>query len=220
MPRSARPRDTAHLSDSVHRRLNSYALAATAAGVSVVALTPLAGARIVYTPVHKLVRINHEVPIDLNHDGIHDFGVFNLTHNSTTPFGSYLRAEPLNSGNQIWVQRTNRGYAAAALSAGIQVGPKAKQFQAGRELMAYRSSSGASQISGGPWKDVSKRYLGLKFLIKGKAHYGWARLDVAIAGPNINATLTGYAYETVPNKAIVTGNTATEATLGVLARGR
>jgi hypothetical protein len=184
-------------------------------------LAPPAEARIVYTPVHKTVQFNHEVPIDLNHDGIHDFGVFNLTHNSTTPFGSYLRAEPLNSGNQIWVQRTNLGYAAAALSAGVRVGPKAKQFQAGRELMAYRSSSGAAQTSGGPWKNVSKRYLGLKFLIQGKTHYGWARLNVSIVGPSINAMLTGYAYETIPNQAIVTGKTSgSDATLGVLARGR
>jgi hypothetical protein len=46
----------------------------------------------------------------------------------------------------------------------------------------------------------------LKFLIKGQVHYGWARLTLTVKYP-ISATLTGYAYETVPNKAIVTGKT-------------
>ena len=30
----------------------------------------------------------------------------------------------------------------------------------------------------GPWRNVTTRYLGLKFKINGKFHYGWARLSV------------------------------------------
>jgi hypothetical protein len=42
-------------------------------------------------------------------------------------------------------------------------------------------------------------------LINGETHFGWARLNVtAAAGANIKATLTGYAYETVPDKPIYT----------------
>ena len=40
------------LSDSLHHRLNAYALAAGAAGVSLLALAGPAQARIVYTPGH------------------------------------------------------------------------------------------------------------------------------------------------------------------------
>jgi hypothetical protein len=200
------------------QRLRAYIAAASAAGVGVLALTQSAAAKIVYTATHKTVQMNHAVPIDLNHDGIHDFDVFNLTHNSTTPFGSYVAAEPLNSGNQMLVQRSNRGYAAAALAANVRVGPHAKPFHAGRDLMAYRSY-GTSTRSGGPWKNVNKRYLGFKFLIKGKIHYGWARLNLSIQNRVITTTLTGYAYETVPNKAIVTGRTKNQAGLGALAQG-
>jgi hypothetical protein len=85
--------------------------------------------------------------------------------------------------------------------------------------MAFRNS-GAGTTSGGPWKNVRKRYLGLKFLIKGKTHYGWARLNVTISGDVINATLTGYAYETVAVKAIITGKTQGAVTLRALALGR
>jgi hypothetical protein len=47
----------------------------------------------------------------------------------------------------------------------------------------------------------------LKFKIKGKTHYGWARLTVTDKNTVITATLTGYAYETIPNKPILTGKT-------------
>ena len=65
-----------------------------------------------------------------------------------------------------------------------------------------------------------------KFLIKGKFHYGWARLSTQ----GMTDTLTGYAYETIANKPIITGKTkgssaitipaGAAGTLGHLALGR
>lgn len=217
------PRTPSRISDSLHQNLNSYALAASAAGVSFLALSASAAAKIVYTPTHEKVRINRTLPIDLNHDGIHDFGVLNGTHNSTTPFGDFVAASPLNSGNQIWVKATSRGFNnyARALRAGVRIGPVVKDFKSGGDLMAFWSlRGGTGTISGGPWKNVRKHYLGLKFLIKGKTHYGWARLNVTIANQTVNALLTGYAYETVAGKSIVSGQTKTNSTLGALALGR
>jgi hypothetical protein len=59
----------------------------------------------------------------------------------------------------------------------------------------------------------------LKFKIKGKTHYGWARLSVQVTQASITATLTGYAYETITNKAIRAGKTkgANEAAVEPLA---
>jgi hypothetical protein len=83
--------------------------------------------------------------------------------------------------------------------------------------------------SGGPsgsWVNVNKRYLGLELKIGSKIHYGWARLNVKIQGSSIVATLTGYAYETVPGKPIKAGQTKDDddaavqpASLGHLAQG-
>ena len=47
----------------------------------------------------------------------------------------------------------------------------------------------------------------MKFRIKGKVHYGWARLNVAVGNSRISATLTGYAYETIAGKSIKAGQT-------------
>jgi hypothetical protein len=89
----------------------------------------------------------------------------------------------------------------------------------------------------GPWAAATKRYLGLKFVIQGQIHFGWARLNVKAQAGGVVAVLTGYAYETIPNKPIITGKTkgpddsnietpnasltapASELTLGMLALG-
>ena len=80
----------------------------------------------------------------------------------------------------------------------------------------------------GYWTDVKNRYLGFKFQIKEKTHDGWARLNVrANFDSNKIGVLTGYAYETIPNKPIITGKTKgpdvitlEPGSLGVLAGGR
>jgi hypothetical protein len=62
----------------------------------------------------------------------------------------------------------------------------------------------------GNWFDVKNHYLGFEFVIEGKIHYGWARLSVSGLGDHsfkIQGTLTGFAYETIPNKPIITGET-------------
>jgi hypothetical protein len=37
-------------------------------------------------------------------------------------------------------------------------------------------------------------------------HYGWARLTVSTVGDVVKTTLTGYAYESTPNTAILAGD--------------
>jgi hypothetical protein len=64
----------------------------------------------------------------------------------------------------------------------------------------------------GPFANTVNRFLGLKFKLNGQVHYGWARFSKVTAsacngGVAISATLTGYAYETIPNKSIIAGHT-------------
>ena len=67
--------------------------------------------------------------------------------------------------------------------------------------------------SAGPWKQTTRGYLGLKFVIQGQVHYGWARLNVTATtasgsggmSAGIYGAISEYAYETVPNKPILTG---------------
>jgi hypothetical protein len=64
----------ASLSKSIHQQLNAYAIVASAAGVSVLALAQPSEAKIVYTSAHVHLRAGQRpFPLDLNHDGIVDF---------------------------------------------------------------------------------------------------------------------------------------------------
>jgi hypothetical protein len=107
MSLSPGPRKTAKLSESIHHQLNSYALAASAAGVSALALSQASQAKIVYTPAHVVLhaRSNGHYYLDLNHDGVKDFtfshGYF---YSATTGFwGSIDQMQPYKSnGNLSW----------------------------------------------------------------------------------------------------------------------
>jgi hypothetical protein len=71
----------------------------------------------------------------------------------------------------------------------------------------------------GPWlnggKGVKHRYLGFKVTIKGRFHFGWARMTVTTTPYGFTATSTGYAYETIPNKAIIADKTKGPAVITV-----
>src|SRR5580692_12210999 len=91
MKRSSQPRTTAELSKSLHQGLNTYALAASAAGVGMLALVQPAEAKIVYTPANVYIRCCFQlVPLDVNHDGVNDFAFSNGTHSPGDRFYSSL----------------------------------------------------------------------------------------------------------------------------------
>ena len=222
-------REPASLSESLHRRLNAYALAASAAGVSVLAMAQPAEAKIIYTPAHVVLgaRSNTAYNLDLNRDGIRDFTLSHgYNYSSTTGFlFSIVQMEPYEeNANRI----AGPSAYASALRAGVRVGPS-NRFS-GNGIMAVGRANGRSGIPTyqGVWankgKGLQNRYLGLTFAIKGKPHYGWARIN--ISKYPFTTTLTGYAYETIPNKPIVAGKTKgpdvitlQPASLGALAAG-
>jgi len=238
MKRSPRPRTPAELSKSLNQQLNMYALAASAAGVGLLAAQP-AEAKIVYTPAHA--KVVQPVPIDLNHDAIVDFNLVRQgTIVGTNVVYSLLACQftfkTSNGGPDCLSTNTNAIRAVvskgrlsgAALRGGakIQGGDRFTTFAyLGTVVRTYSHAYWQ-----GPWlnggKGVKNRYLGLKFKIKGRVHFGWARITVTTTSHNFTATLTGYAYETIPGKAIIAGattdpdvTTVSPASLGHLAAG-
>jgi hypothetical protein len=215
-------RNAAQLSEPLNRQLSQYALAAGTAGLGLLALAQPGEAKVVYTKTHEVIHgeggSHGTLYLDLNHDGQTDFN-FYIGGASN---GSFLVVErPYTSKSGRNLISTSPSNAAVAFPAGARIGPGGKSkpwaFMEGNTFRTKTSS-------GGNWLNVKNRYLGLLFKIKGKTHYGWARLSAS--SPPVRATLTGYAYETVPNKPIITGKTkgrdlitVQPATLGYLARG-
>ena len=199
------------LPEPLQQRLNSYALAAGAAGVGMLAMTQPAQAKIVYTSAHKAIGIDHKVALDLNHDGKTDFN-FHETF-SPQPVSGRTMPSFCPSCPPTRMKSGGTNHHASALAAGVQVGPKGR-FSYAKKTMAvdyYADGTGGSGTCAGLWNNVKNRYLGLKFSINGMTHFGWARLNVTCTttygSHQVTGLLTGYAYETVPNKPIITGKT-------------
>ena len=203
-------RKASKLSELLQRHLNAYALAASAAGVGVLAFALPAEGRIVYTRTHQQIGY---IPyqIDLNHDGITDFAI-ETGYSSGPSFGTVdVLASGWGRGNRNHIAgvRGKHKSLALALKQGDSVGPK--RFLSTGPFLVWEAfgSHTSTNISSGQWINVKKRYLALSFQIDGKTHYGWARLNVKVNKfyPPFDAVLTGYAYETIPNKPIIAGKT-------------
>jgi hypothetical protein len=205
-PRDSKP---AKLSESLTRLLQSYTLAASAAGVCMVALAPPSEAKIIYTKTHQVIGWNGIYALDVNGDGEFDF-IISQWYSYSYPFGIDrfgFAAQPAISNAIVGTSGQYQTRFAAALKRGARIG-KSQHFltTSGFPAANLVSVSVRSSTTRGQWKNVSNRYLGLKFQIDGKVHYGWARLSVQL-GDQFSATLTGFAYETVANRPILAGHT-------------
>jgi hypothetical protein len=224
------------LSARLNKGLVSYVAAAGAAGAGMLAGAQPADAEVVYTPANTPILINTPVALDLNNDGSIDFQLSNnyrafarksCTQNCSFGANATLQVSPVQAGNAIWAidavsHRSDKvpGKAKTAKQAaapafwGVLVAP-GRKLQPMPEVMRSEIFSGtifgfASYRSFGPWgkdRPFVGSYLGLKFMVGSEVHYGWARIAVQADRLSIKATLTGYAYETVPNRPIVTGLT-------------
>ncbi|MFZ0321583.1 MAG: hypothetical protein WAL56_20835 [Candidatus Sulfotelmatobacter sp.] len=186
------------------KRLLAYA---AMAGAGIAASTSPALAEVVYTPTHK--NIDMDYFLDLNHDGIGDFHI----HSYYLSGFASLNVIPMVSGNKIAAVHHECGFrgestAAAPLPLGAVIGPNSP-FQTNAQCMIHENESSAPT---GPWLGVQDHYLGLEFYIDGQKHFGWARLSVQYVEcyPCIGR-IFGYAYETIPGKAIVAGDEGSAA---------
>ena len=230
-------RNAAQLTLAMEKKLLGYATLAAASGVAMLALAPSAEAKVVYTATNQKLPLNTTFVLDVNGDGIPDFNFF-----AGTLLGGALRRDTytFNSDATLTVSAASQSnqvrgaqFVASALPAGVKIGGDRK-FEGGNLFMgAVSATDGGPPRYFGPWApqggNVKDHYVGLKFVINGETHYGWARFNVQIRQPlkgNLQAILTGYAYETVPNASIMAGKTSgaeeadtRPATLGQLAAG-
>lgn len=218
MQRSSRPRATAELSKSLNHQLNTYALAAGAAGVGLLALAQPAEARIIYTPAHA--KVVHALPLDLNRDGIVDFYLNTFFDSGThglsacqywfTDDSGSIFCSSSRGTNAIRTSVDSKGRKfGAALRYGEKI-QRGDQFNKRKVTLGeVFPGTGSDTIWYGPWlnggKGVKHHYLGLKFKINGRFHFGWARITITTTSNDFTATLTGYAYETIAGKAIAAG---------------
>ncbi len=207
MKKSLSSRKAANVPDSIRQNLHTYALAASAAGVTMLALVPLGEAEVIYTPANLQISPIGTYTLDVDNDGTTDFTFFDTYYDALGTLG----VRGALQGNQIVLaENTQHGPVAAAFNSGRGIGPRAKFGGSAYSLVMasgwYNVYFPYNYRCRGPWKDKQNRYLGLKFMIGGEVHYGWARLsETCYRGNRNSALLTGYAYETIANKSIKAG---------------
>src|ERR1700722_704636 len=203
---SSQPRAAARINPRLNKNLLMYVAAAGATGVGLLASPPAAEAKIVYTPANTRLYEN-SFPIDLNNDGVADITL--SAHFQVYSFYRTVLSVIPGAGNAV----VGVAAGAADLPWGERIGPK-ETFDPAGQLMASRARCGSSYCVAGPWADPGNRpgYLGVKFLIHGETHYGWVRLTAG----RLPATLTGYAYETIPDKPIIAGKVSGPVSVGAV----
>ena len=219
----ARAMKPSRLPEPLHRQLNSYALAASAAGVTLLACSVPAGA----VPVCKTLAITLAG---------NDTYSFNPARQRFAPFNI---AQTFENVDSLTTNYWNRGFLTpnsakaadllgangfpAALASGASIGPGG-HFGKGKSYGMLFSfgplNSGTIKRHQGNFQFGQVNYFGFKFSISGEDHYGWVRLKVTF-GSGFDGIATfihirGYGYETTPNTAIRAGECSSQPSLSAI----
>lgn len=203
-----RNRRVVRLPQSLEKNLLGYV---AAAGAGVIAFARPAAAEIIYTPSNIPITESFgsvvTTQFDINNDGVSDF-VFSVVSYFTHGLGgAYLKISPGQAANEIVaIQLKSQRVTAAALDTGAKVGPSAN-FQSSPKglFLGFFGLGSQSRLQSGSWLGVETAYLGLKFVASGEVHYGWARIKFTRPGIFTDASIYGYAYESLPNQPITAG---------------
>jgi hypothetical protein len=209
--RDSKPKRTVTtLGAKLDKRLGTYI--AAMAGATLLSVSLPAEAEIVYTPCNTPMAEGYAgglfTPLDLNNDGVVDFSFYNFSYSTHGNGNRNLSIIPAQNGNEVIGFPIPRRAAASALPPGTLVG-SSKNFHSypkGLVLAATgRGTQGGSAT--GAWLKVETAFLGLKFLINGQVHYGWALVKFTGPGDFLWGSIYGYAYESIPGQPIRTGQT-------------
>jgi hypothetical protein len=193
------------MNKELQKRLGKY----TAAAAALVGASG-ANAQIVYTDVNPdFAHPGNEIGygLDLNNDANFDFAMFSadtvvtsgarVRYTVIAPYGTAA------ASNAIAGESPSGYDYALALNSGDMI-DATLNWIAATNTMAYNVDSNNPYNEN--WNGVTDKYLGLKFVVAGNTHYGWARLDVqAVADV---WTLKDYAYNGTPNGSITAGQMA------------
>jgi hypothetical protein len=115
------------------RRCDLYFLAAGTASVASLGFATPANAEIIYTPTSQMISRNTGNNLDLNHDGITDFLIFDQVfrggiHHQSSNQGLFVRAASSNAVKCAEVACLSTLINAVALHSGDQIGPEHRPY--------------------------------------------------------------------------------------------
>lgn len=234
MSHEVRQQSSALLSKPLDHFMKVYCTAAITAGVSVLALAQPAASEVIVTKKNIPIPISFfgdgpQVQISLTNNGVNDFS-FSLYEFAYHSVFRSLAVRALEGGAIVTGASGSRN--AIPLVRGAQIGPSANFSPSRSAFIEHSRGVGGGSSSGhtfynkslgGDWGgNLKDRYLGIRFLINGKTHYGWIRLTVATTTGHgaMAPTITAYAYETVPNQVITAGSKQGDPVSGAQAKSQ
>lgn len=154
-------------------------------------------------PANESLHAPGHFQFDLNNDGINDVGMSVYSTFVLGSGGNFFRLSSMNAYGLVAGNGTaanQHDYAVAGRS-GQKLGPYVNVSRGA--IVASHLSNQSGHDTHGYWQNVkSPRFLGVRFLISGETHFGWIRITSSTAD---QATISCYAYESVPNKPIIAG---------------
>ena len=170
---------------------------------------------LVYRKVNMVVGYNKQISLDIDADGISDFNFFGqLIYHDEKPH-LYLLVSPKTAKgasvmvkegeelviNALWTFPLEKETIIQAnpTQGCIWTEPLMKGFIAGS------SKTSTSEEYTGLWIGKQQRYMGIKFKLNGKFHYGWVKLSHNKLDDEV--TLDAYAYNKLPEQGIIAGKT-------------
>ncbi|MBC8047535.1 MAG: T9SS type A sorting domain-containing protein [Fimbriimonadaceae bacterium] len=181
----------------------------------------IANAQIVYTDVDPdETYTSGTLYIDLNNDGINDFKITNTTAGGgRCGSNKFVKITPLNSNSVS----KSAGYPAKHNSDFII---NETCVWNGAPNQVLRSNHWYTGIFGECYNSYSGHwgfgdgYIGLKLNVGDTIYYAWARLNVSLGITSSTVTIKDYAYNSIPNQPILTGETScTSPTVSISADG-
>src|ERR1039458_1721081 len=208
---AALTRVSSPLTEKLLHRLNGYAMAASAAGVALLACSKSAEA----SPVCGCLSVTLSYT---------DTYAFNPAHQKQAPFNLAHTFNNISSLTQsvqargFFTPNTPGGKVMAStnglpteLASGASIGPGGN-FGKGKEYGLLFGYYYHNRFKGN-FQPNQSGYVGFQFTESGQTHCGWLRLRLA----NLNGEfypsllLSEFGYESAPNTAITTGNCGTSA---------
>jgi hypothetical protein len=225
-------RKTRKLSELLDKRIGAYALAASAAGVGILAsASPAKADTISYTTPNQLFSGPGFLSFSLGGD------TFRLTNSLLFQVLSAITTSILTQGGKFRTITIPVGYnfgsSLRAVASGPGAGVLANPVAAGAVIgpqgtfttQAFIASNKATVKSlvhyfGPVFNGSHDALLGLQFEISGNFAYGWAEVQAlgipgsrsTFTGPSIQLDLVALAYDSCPGQAITAGETSNNVT--------
>lgn len=173
------------------------------------------GLPIVRRTLNMPLAYNKHISLDVDADGVTDFGFFSqlIAHSGKSYL--YLMITPKTiKGSSVMVQNGEEEVVNALWSVPLDISTEIKDVPAeGRAWTSHLmkafvmsiSETGSVKEYNGLWIDKKSKYLGIKFKIAGKFHYGWVKLSHTKLTDEV--IFEDYAYSKVPEQGIIAGKT-------------